>query len=1074
MEKTNHTGLHRRAHHSQSLAADANAPVASGTASLDDAGEGLRIQKRPRRTHARRSCQMCQQRKARCELPDLEVPSGPLPLPDHQACHRCRTLQISCIVDDANKKKAKKPIAETNTTRPLPSRMRSSNNSLSGMQTSSNNASLSSTFGDRMSISSTGSTSAGLMPSGVAYTEVESLKFAGGRELGNHIVYPAEPCLAPRTPDSSADEESASASAVSPGRVTSSSAAGTSETYIKTQDRNPKDAANIDTWERYSTRSRPLTLLTELVPRQNGFASKVFRLVSARATIETDITEIISNEKSKMLSDWCEDNLTLWLPHVSNAYQIRQEALQGKQTLSTQLLEQVLYLIAMQHIRDPEDDVLRFSVARFIIRDTARLMMTSPRSSKAVEALELLALFPVDVSVIPGPSRNRVRTDALIGSAERFARSVRLDRVALTAAAPYSFIASNNQLDDFETKRTAMVWASVKTWNTSFTIGDDELYESVDERFFSDDWSRSLMLPLHPDAIAADTSAYQSTAEPDPWQIQRFAEKRWSRKRRFGSIGLAMRCLAMRQLLLAFHAIRTTPIDLPESERVAKVSAIVDNYEGHIASIDEEFRQRLASNAASCHLLRTWLTTETTGGQLLVLGAGILRGLGIDKKENLPCHELVPLIRGENASPEMRAFLTRYGESRVLAAERLLVNISSLCYEARAGKLLMPEDPRMRTSHPDFLHPHVKRRWMIEGRSRTVLPTMNVCGYALEAAFNAMEMHATMFKLWKTPPKRSESWQLVFSDVVAAISSLDPTGSIRNGSIPATCGYILQGMLKVIVAWTDCSRQKESQRSATTLAATGHRDDPNSAWQNGKTQSQAPEGSAASSKPDVDRYSELLQDDLTSCKSGFDALQSFGWDQAAGSSTSATRPTPEESSLSMPAPLFESGDMPSSSQYSEVSTDYPVAQTLEAALSHNGNLTAAPAAPVPSHYFGPYRAAPSTNASLGASDSSNSSSHAQTPPYYEPVAPTPRSAGGLGMMTTNSNGSSTLSLIDAAHHAQYGHGDTHTHTHTHTHGNGHRDNEPTVALDTLEFILHDVLGSSEWSGIIQDIWRTDL
>lgn len=184
------------------------------------------------------------------------------------------------------------------------------------------------------------------------------------------------------------------------------------------------------------------------------------------------------------------------MPHLHNAYQLRQDALQGKQTLSTQLLEQVLYLIAMQHIRDPRDNVARFSITRFCIRDLARLMMTSPRSPAAVQALELLALFPVDVSAIPGPCRNRVRTDSQISAAERSARSIRIDRVALATAAPYSFVTAANQLDDFEIKRTAMLWASVKTWYNCFTIGDDELYENMDMRFFSDDWSRSLVLPL--------------------------------------------------------------------------------------------------------------------------------------------------------------------------------------------------------------------------------------------------------------------------------------------------------------------------------------------------------------------------------------------------------------------------------------------------------------------------------------------------------------------------------------------------------------------------------------------------
>ncbi|ODN78552.1 hypothetical protein L202_04168 [Cryptococcus amylolentus CBS 6039] len=63
---------------------------------------------RPKRTHARRSCATCRLRKSRCELPDLDVPAGPEPLPIDKACHRCKVLSIPCIVDDGNRKRKRK------------------------------------------------------------------------------------------------------------------------------------------------------------------------------------------------------------------------------------------------------------------------------------------------------------------------------------------------------------------------------------------------------------------------------------------------------------------------------------------------------------------------------------------------------------------------------------------------------------------------------------------------------------------------------------------------------------------------------------------------------------------------------------------------------------------------------------------------------------------------------------------------------------------------------------------------------------------------------------------------------
>ncbi|SNX81344.1 uncharacterized protein MEPE_00049 [Melanopsichium pennsylvanicum] len=1035
-----------------------NVSTTGGLESFDNSPATPRIQKRPRRTHARRSCLMCQQRKARCELPNLEIPSSPFPLPNNQACHRCKTLQISCIVDDTNKKKSKK-LAHGEPDHPAPAKRRASAAGRRLLRRSSTDTSHSSSIRDAIRFGSASSSgAAGLMPSGVALTDVKDLKFAGGREFGDQIVYPAEPRLVSKTPESSSGEDDGTPPPSAPESAADQrnqrSVSAKSE-HIRTQEGNPRDVANIDIWERFSTRSRPLTLLTELVPRQNGFASKVFRLVSARATIETDVTEIISNDKSKILSDWCEDNLTLWMPHISNAYQIRQEALQGKQTLSTQLLEQVLYLIAMQHVRNPEDDVLRFSVTRFVIRDSARLMMTSPRSSKAVEALELLALFPVDVSAIPGPSRNRIRTDSQISAAERFARSVRLDRVALTAAAPYSFFVSNNQLDDFETKRTAMEWASVKTWYNCFTMGDDELYESVDERFFNEDWTRSLMLPIQDSSPETSSRGDANVSESDL-----FSKKRWSRLRRIGSIGLAMRCLAMKQLLAAFNAIRNAPIDVCESERLSNISTILNDYKKHAVSVENEFRRRLAEITDGGHLLCTWLTIETTAGYLLVLGAGILRGLGIDRKESVPANELALLVRGENASPGMRDFLTRYGEHRFLAAENVLVQISTLCKDAKVGKIAMPNS----VSGKSPMQKAYAHRWMLEGQSRTVLPMMNICGYALEAAFNAMEMHATMFKLWKTPPKRSDSWQLVFSNVITAMLSIDPNGSIQSGSIPATCAYILQGMLKVIVTWTDCSRKKEHQRTATNSSNPF----PSA------IKSPRPNGFAAKWKrngpsvgggtSDTARYSNVLSDDFNSRKS-FDAVQAVNsitpTSQLRGGPNTASVAASSRPSNRVTASMLEDGRVypPESSFHynsqkrSEEGQFYVPNSTesLAAALPYTGHYSDQHII-TPSmqsnqqHYLGPYRG---NSSSFASSASSSSSVHIHTPNFYEPE--------GNGVTTNNgSSNGSTFSFPDTAG------------------GRCDRGSHHNSAFDSLDFILNDVLGSSEWSGILQDIWRTDM
>ena len=58
-----------------------------------------------KRTHARRSCNTCKLRKTRCELPDQMIPSSSAGLPRDKACHRCKTLNLTCVVDDKGRKR---------------------------------------------------------------------------------------------------------------------------------------------------------------------------------------------------------------------------------------------------------------------------------------------------------------------------------------------------------------------------------------------------------------------------------------------------------------------------------------------------------------------------------------------------------------------------------------------------------------------------------------------------------------------------------------------------------------------------------------------------------------------------------------------------------------------------------------------------------------------------------------------------------------------------------------------------------------------------------------------------------
>ncbi|SPO29807.1 uncharacterized protein UTRI_06074_B [Ustilago trichophora] len=99
-----------------SASASASAPISaststSGSAAPPPPSPSTSSHPVKRRRYARRSCLTCRSKKTRCELPDESVPSSHDPLPFYKACHRCRALDIPCVVWDGDRKR--KPRSET-------------------------------------------------------------------------------------------------------------------------------------------------------------------------------------------------------------------------------------------------------------------------------------------------------------------------------------------------------------------------------------------------------------------------------------------------------------------------------------------------------------------------------------------------------------------------------------------------------------------------------------------------------------------------------------------------------------------------------------------------------------------------------------------------------------------------------------------------------------------------------------------------------------------------------------------------------------------------------------------------
>lgn len=85
---------------------------ALGTVPPTDASASTAQNAPAKRVHARYSCDLCKIRKTRCELPPADPSSSNGRLSVERSCHRCRVLNLECVVNLAPRKRRKRTVPE--------------------------------------------------------------------------------------------------------------------------------------------------------------------------------------------------------------------------------------------------------------------------------------------------------------------------------------------------------------------------------------------------------------------------------------------------------------------------------------------------------------------------------------------------------------------------------------------------------------------------------------------------------------------------------------------------------------------------------------------------------------------------------------------------------------------------------------------------------------------------------------------------------------------------------------------------------------------------------------------------
>lgn len=269
-------------------------------------------------------------------------------------------------------------------------------------------------------------------------------------------------------------------------------------------DRSPLDAAStgprthsddLDEFKRFSLRSRPITLVSELAVRQPNFASLAPELASlARESIikPESIDDLIDAQLSNHLSVWCEMHLQVWLPGLPAPSDIRRARRHGHPiSASMRLLEAAQYLVAIQHSSSSSAQALQrqtasVQLARMVELYLARCLLGSQRDLHAAQALELLSVFPLASAYLDRAGSGKVDTlevSLLVSASRRIASACRQEYISrkmqnrskVGVNGLQMMPADEQSIDSLREMELGVAWCSTTAWEFCHCMGSDDV-----------------------------------------------------------------------------------------------------------------------------------------------------------------------------------------------------------------------------------------------------------------------------------------------------------------------------------------------------------------------------------------------------------------------------------------------------------------------------------------------------------------------------------------------------------------------------------------------------------------------
>lgn len=469
---------------------------ASTSASASGSGSGPSSESLPpptappqqvkRRRYARRSCLTCRSKKTRCELPDEQVASSHDALPVYKACHRCRALDIPCVVWDGDRKRkprisnstALPPITQQlSHAPPSPVYPRDPHSSYGPRRDStsySNDAPQRSSYHDAAAYS----TDQSYVHRDWHPSSSPNRSTNRRADLYERHRYPPEPGPPPTSDSPSTTITNATAASANTSASSSSKAPAGNPHYdaalwldFKSSEARKRKLLSHDHLFANQFLHSPLVTLNRFITKFPSF-SRLLRPEMDRS-FDGQLSSLLTDENIHMLQAH-HPLMVMWHPHIPSLHSLR-TAYHERPKPSTSLLLASVCLVASK-IAGKRHLAKHF--AFHVDRIGLQVLISAPKELHAAQAFELLLSHePSLIGASVDPS-SPVNNDSAI-----FGQSLHSSAIAIAEAIGLDLVMSQNPLDGnndtndkegddrirWQLQRFSL-WCSLSIWRSKFTF----------------------------------------------------------------------------------------------------------------------------------------------------------------------------------------------------------------------------------------------------------------------------------------------------------------------------------------------------------------------------------------------------------------------------------------------------------------------------------------------------------------------------------------------------------------------------------------------------------------------------